>query len=119
MSGSKKYYRIGEVCKLVGLEAHIIRYWESVFPAIRPRRASKQRLYRAKDLETILVIKKLLYEEGFTIAGAKKKLAGNVVQDKRDIKKNTFLQSAGCATCRETFMGIRSELLSLIEKLKQ
>lgn len=119
MSGSKKYYRIGEVCKLVGLEAHIIRYWESAFPAIRPRRASKQRLYRAKDLETILVIKKLLYEEGFTIAGAKKKLSGNILQNQTATGRDPARQQPLCESCQKTFMGIRAELLSLIERLKQ
>ena len=69
------YYRIGEVSRITGLKAHVLRYWESEFKVIRPHKeGSLQRLYRRKDLDLILKIKKLLYEEGFTIAGAKKKI---------------------------------------------
>lgn len=72
---SKEFFRIGEVGRLTGLEPHVIRYWETEFPQIRPdKTGSKQRLYRKKDVETILLIKRLLYEEGYTITGAKKRL---------------------------------------------
>jgi DNA-binding transcriptional MerR regulator len=71
----KLYYKIGEVSQITGIEPYILRYWESEFKIVTPMRTnSKQRLYRKKDLELILEIKKLLYEEKFTIAGAKKKL---------------------------------------------
>jgi DNA-binding transcriptional MerR regulator len=69
------YYRIGEVSRITGLKPHVLRYWESEFKVIKPHKGgSLQRLYRRKDLDLILKIKKLLYEEGFTIAGAKKKI---------------------------------------------
>ena len=68
------YYRIGEVSRITGLKPHVLRYWESEFKVIRPYKGSLQRLYRKKDLDLILKIKKLLYEDGFTIAGAKKKI---------------------------------------------
>ncbi len=69
------YFKIGEVSEITGVETHVLRYWESEFNIIRPSRTrSKQRLYRRKDLELILEIKKLLHEERFTIAGAKKRL---------------------------------------------
>ena len=69
------YYRIGEVSRITGLKAHVLRYWESEFKVIKPfKSGSLQRLYRRKDLDLILRIKKLLYEEGFTIAGAKRKI---------------------------------------------
>jgi len=72
----KAYFRIGEVSKILGVAPHVIRYWETEFKTIRPRRAkSDQRLYRKKDVEELLLIKKLLYEEKFTISGAKKRLA--------------------------------------------
>jgi len=72
----KLYFKIGEVCKITGTKQHVLRYWESEFAVIRPHRAtSKQRLYRRVDVESILLIKKLLQEEGFTIAGAKKYLS--------------------------------------------
>ena len=71
----KLYYKIGEVSQITGVEPYILRYWESEFKIVTPIRTnSKQRLYRKRDLELILEIKKLLYEEKFTIAGAKKKL---------------------------------------------
>ncbi len=75
ISSERLYYRIGEVSQITGLKPHVLRYWESEFRVIKPYKAgSPQRLYRKKDLDVILKIKKLLYEEGFTIAGAKKKI---------------------------------------------
>ena len=75
ISHERLYYRIGEVSRITGLKPHVLRYWESEFKVIKPHKGgSLQRLYRRKDLDLILKIKKLLYEEGFTIAGAKKKI---------------------------------------------
>lgn len=71
----KNYFRIGEVSKILGVEPYVVRYWESEFKAVKPARTrSDQRLYRRKDVEQLLTIKNLLYEELFTIAGARKKL---------------------------------------------
>lgn len=71
----KRYFRIGEVSRIIGVEPYVLRYWESEFPQIRPRRAdSNQRTYQKKDLELILEIKRLLYEEKMTIEGAKRRL---------------------------------------------
>ena len=71
----KLYFKIGEVKKITGIEPHVLRYWESEFKIIRPQRASsKQRLYRRVDVENILTIKKLLYEDGYTVPGARKLL---------------------------------------------
>ena len=79
----KQYFKIGEVSALSQLEAYVLRYWETEFKMIRPVRfGSNQRMYRRKDVETILEIKKLLYEEGFTIAGAKKKLLHSHKEEK-------------------------------------
>ena len=72
---SKLFFKIGEVCELTDTQPYVLRYWESEFPALAPaKNNSGQRIYRRRDIETILRIKTLLYEEGFTIAGAKKKL---------------------------------------------
>ena len=72
---NKLFYRIGEVSRLSGLEAYVLRYWESEFPQLKPNKGkSGQRLYNKKDLEAVLRIKQLLYKEGFTIAGARKKM---------------------------------------------
>lgn len=68
----KLYFKIGEVSKLAGVATHVLRYWESEFPLICPKRANSQRLYRRVDVETILTIKALLHEQGYTIAGARK-----------------------------------------------
>jgi len=73
----KRYYRIGEVSKLTGVKPYVLRYWESEFRWMAPQKSkSKQRLYRKRDIDMILLIKKLLYEQRFTIAGARKKLRG-------------------------------------------
>jgi DNA-binding transcriptional MerR regulator len=71
----KRYYRIGEVAKLTGVKPYVLRYWESEFRWMVPQKSrSKQRLYRKRDIEMILLIKKLLYGQRYTIAGARKKL---------------------------------------------
>ncbi len=71
----KLFYKIGEVCEICGVEAHVLRYWESEFSALTPtRNKSGQRIYRAKDLEIIDTIRRLLYQEGYTIAGAGRRL---------------------------------------------
>ena len=71
----KRYFRIGEVSRIIGVEPYVLRYWESEFPQIRPSRAdSNQRTYQRKDVELIMEIKRLLYEEKMTIEGAKKRL---------------------------------------------
>jgi DNA-binding transcriptional MerR regulator len=69
------YYKIGEACKALGIQPYVLRYWETEFPALAPSKSrSGQRVYSEKELEVIRRIKELLYEEGYTIAGAKKKL---------------------------------------------
>ena len=71
----KLYYRIGEVSRITGVKPYVLRYWESEFRWMAPQKSrSKQRLYRRKDIDTILLIKKLLYEERYTIAGARQQL---------------------------------------------
>jgi len=71
----KRYYRIGEVSRITGVKPYVLRYWESEFRWMSPSKSrSKQRMYRQRDIETILLVKKLLYEERFTIAGAKLRL---------------------------------------------
>lgn len=71
----KKFFRIGEVSRIIGVEPYVLRYWESEFPQIRPVRAdTNQRTYQKRDLELILEIKRLLYEEKLTIEGARQRL---------------------------------------------
>lgn len=72
---NKRFFKIGEVSRIVGVPTHVLRYWEREFSLLRPRRApSKQRVYKRKDVEMLLRIKKLLHNEKYTIAGARKKL---------------------------------------------
>ena len=71
----KHFYKIGEVCSLTDTQPYVLRFWESEFPQLAPNKSrTGQRIYRPRDVEFILEIKKLLYEEGYTIAGARKKL---------------------------------------------
>lgn len=75
-AAKKLYYRIGEVCEFLGVEPHVLRYWETEFPRLSPpKNKSGQRTYRPRDIELLLEIRKLLYEDGFTIAGARRRLS--------------------------------------------
>lgn len=72
----KLFFKIGEVCDITGIQAHVLRYWESEFPMLAPQKnRAGQRTYRKRDVEMVLRIKELLYEDQYTIAGAKKKLS--------------------------------------------
>jgi len=72
---NKLFFKIGEVCEITDTQPYVLRYWESEFTALAPaKNSSGQRIYRRRDIETVLRIKQLLYDEGFTIAGAKKRL---------------------------------------------
>jgi len=83
---NKLYFKIGEVSEITGMEPYVIRYWESEFKSIKPSRTqSNQRVYRRKDVESILEIKRMLYEEKLTIAGARRKLQDKKVQDKKQL----------------------------------
>jgi DNA-binding transcriptional MerR regulator len=75
----KLFFKIGEVCELAGVQAHVLRYWETEFPTLAPQKnRAGQRTYRRRDVEMALRIKELLYDEQYTIAGAKKKLANEL-----------------------------------------
>lgn len=75
----KLFFKIGEVCELAGVQAHVLRYWESEFPMLAPQKnRAGQRVYRKRDVEIALRIKELLYEDQYTIAGAKKRLANDM-----------------------------------------
>jgi len=72
----KLFFRIGEVCKIVKIEPFVLRFWETEFPSLAPGKSkSGHRVYKRKDIENILRVKELLYERGYTIAGARKQLA--------------------------------------------
>ncbi len=109
-------YRIGEVATLTELEPYVLRYWESEFPALRPAKSlSGQRLYRRRDIETILTIKRLLYDEGFTIAGAKKRLG-----DTRHLRGGGHAsRGVNEAAARATLETVRTELRRLLTELSR
>ena len=104
------YYRIGEVSRITGLKAHVLRYWESEFKVIRPfKSGSLQRLYRRKDLDLILRIKKLLYEEKFTIAGAKRKIRDLERMENAQAKTKP-VENVPKGDARELLATVREEL---------
>src|SRR3954467_2648194 len=77
----KLYFRIGEVAELCSLPAYVLRFWESEFPQLKPVKSSTgQRMYRQRDVEYVLRIKQLLYDEGFTIPGARERLKSEIKQ---------------------------------------
>jgi DNA-binding transcriptional MerR regulator len=105
----KLYYRIGEVSRITDVKPYVLRYWESEFRWMTPQKSrSKQRLYRRRDIDMILLIKKMLYEQRFTIAGARKKL--------REFGADRALESGNLAIetdHRSRYRKIRSELESI------
>ena len=79
----KLYFRIGEVARLCRLPAYVLRFWETEFPQLKPVKSSTgQRMYRKRDVESVVKIKKLLYEDGFTIAGARAQLREEIKSDR-------------------------------------
>ena len=83
----KIYFKIGEVSDIVGVEPYVLRYWETEFDLLKPSKApSKHRLYKKRDVELLLDIKRLLYTEGFTIEGARKKLREVKKEEKDQLK---------------------------------
>jgi DNA-binding transcriptional MerR regulator len=83
----KIYFKIGEVSEILGVEPYVLRYWETEFEVLKPSKApSRHRLYKKRDVELLLEIKRLLYSEGFTIEGARKKLKETKKEEKNQLK---------------------------------
>ncbi|MGD0527935.1 MAG: MerR family transcriptional regulator [Polyangiaceae bacterium] len=110
----KLYFRIGEVAELVGVEPHVLRYWEREFRSIRPTKSAKgQRVYSRRDVENLMRVRELLYREGFTIAGAKKKLQRSGVEPRDAVEA-----SAEDATkVREQLAAMRVEIEAFLAEL--
>jgi DNA-binding transcriptional MerR regulator len=121
----KLYFRIGEVAGLVGVEPHVLRYWEREFRSIRPTKSAKgQRVYSRRDVENLMRVRELLYAEGFTIAGAKKKLQKTGVEpdavvevEARDEAANDAKIEAAPARVRETLVELRGEIEAFLTEL--
>jgi DNA-binding transcriptional MerR regulator len=119
ISSDRLYYRIGEISRITGLKPHVLRYWESEFKVIKPYKGgSLQRLYRKRDLDLILKIKKLLYEEGFTIAGAKKKIRDLERKENRQTNLRLIGKRPN-GKDRELLIAIREELMGIKKMLEE
>ncbi len=106
----KLYFRIGEVAKLCRLPAYVLRFWETEFPQLKPTKSSTgQRMYRRRDVENALHIKRLLYEEGFTIAGARQQLKAE--GRKRKAQAGLF---PAAAPSKDGLRRVRQELQELL-----
>ena len=111
---NKLYFRIGEVSKLTRTKAYVLRFWETEFPKLRPMKSkSGHRLYRRRDVEMVLEIKRLLYGKGYTISGARKYLAGG-------LRGESAQQHLFQATLNTSELGaIRQELQSILTMLSR
>ena len=108
----KLYFRIGEVATLCRLPAYVLRFWESEFPQLKPAKSSTgQRMYRKRDVESVLRIKQLLYEQGFTISGARQQLRAETKSDKSQAAIPFPTQSS--AEIQHIRQGLR-EILSML-----
>lgn len=118
LKDGKLYYRIGEVSQITGVKPYVLRYWESEFRLMAPQKSrSKQRLYRQKDIETILTIKRLLYQERYTIAGARRKLREIGGEARAELVAETMEAAAAEGAAVNRVKGeirrIRDELLAI------
>ena len=109
----KLYFRIGEVASLVGVEPHVLRYWEREFRSIRPTKSAKgQRVYSRRDVENLLKVRQLLYAEGFTIAGARKRLQKQGVEPAA-----ARGAEAAAGRTRETLLELKAELEAFLAEI--
>jgi DNA-binding transcriptional MerR regulator len=105
----KLFFKIGEVAKITGVKPHVLRYWESEFKLLKPSKsATGQRVYQKKDVEKVFTIKKLLYNEKFTIAGAKRRLMRSGKEEKPAKEKKQL-----------SIAFDNQELLALLQDLKE
>jgi DNA-binding transcriptional MerR regulator len=111
----KLFFRIGEVSELLGVEPYVLRYWESEFPALAPKKSSSgQRMFRRKDVDLLFNIKHLLYEKKFTIEGARKALQD---QPKREQARKNAVVRQDSLFAVDPLPEIRKELADLIKLL--
>ena len=118
---NKLYFRIGDVSKLTGIKAYVLRYWETEFPSIAPKKSGTgQRLYRRKDVELILEIKHLLYEKRFTIEGARKHLESQAMEARLALEPASETQGHlfTPAVPKNVLDGIRRELREIVALLR-
>lgn len=108
----KLYFRIGDVARLAGIKPYVLRFWETEFPQLKPVKSSTgQRMYRRRDVESVVRIKQLLYEEGYTIAGARQHLRDEGKNDKKQVAL-PFMTSSP-ANLRQIRQGLQ-EILTIV-----
>lgn len=111
MSDDDRLYKIGEVCKIADVQPYVLRYWETEFPALAPNKSGGgQRLYTRHEIDVILRIKQLLYSEGFTIAGAKKKL---------EVDSEVVPAAAAAKDVARALLDVKKELRGILEILEE
>jgi DNA-binding transcriptional MerR regulator len=112
---TKLYFRIGEVAGALGVETHVLRYWETEFRSIRPQKSSRgQRVYSRRDVDTLMRIKELLYDRGFTIAGARKQLRDGGIEPREPADPTL----RGANRMRSALLEIREDVVRLLETLR-
>ena len=114
--GDKQFFKIGDVAEIVGVKPHVLRYWESEFRALRPLKTrGAHRMYRRADVELLCLIRRLLHDEGFTIAGAKRKLRERAGAHTGD--PPVLAGASRGAGLRAELVQLRAELAQLLEDL--
>lgn len=122
---NKLYFRIGEVATLLDIKPYVLRYWETEFPEIRPSKSkSGQRLYKKRDVEQLLMIRDLLYEERFTIDGARKRLKeivreGGEMSSGSDLAESKPQFSAAAVTQKKVLVKIKKDLEEVLFALRR
>ena len=112
----KLYYRIGEVSDIVGVQPHVLRYWETEFRSIRPQKSSKgQRVYSRRDVEKLLRVKDLLKNQGFTIAGARKRLS----EPGAEPDSGPAEPDSGAKNMRKALLGLRHDLMGMLDQIAE
>ena len=122
LSGDERLYRIGEVSKLTALKQFVLRYWETEFPMLEPVKSpSGHRLYRQQDVDLVLKIKRLLYDEGFTIAGARRYLRESANGEHVEANTSEAANAAGPTTHlnRKMLLDLRDSLRSFLTLLER
>ncbi len=110
------FFRIGEASQLIGVEPHVLRYWETEFRSVRPQKSAKgQRVYSRRDVETLLKVKELLYAHRFTIAGARRKLRDGGVEPASD---PVAAVSEDAQRLRDALVAIRGEIMTVLGELE-
>jgi DNA-binding transcriptional MerR regulator len=123
----KRLYKIGEVCRIADVQPYVLRYWETEFAALAPNKSGGgQRLYTQREIDIILRIKQLLYSEGFTIAGAKKKLDGELADGVMSVPSAAAPPPAvdsrpvvDDAKARQVLLEVKRELTAILEMLNE